>query len=92
MRGTCFRELEGTETPMNPSPTLHPHPQELEHLSASQIRRIQTLPGDHRLVRVRGRAPIVCLPDGELLRIGPSGRLLPECPVAPVRSYLHVAG
>ena len=52
---------------MDPSPTLHPGSEELEHLSAPQIRRIQTLPDDHRLVRMRGRAPIVRRPDGELL-------------------------
>jgi hypothetical protein len=77
---------------MSPSPTLSPRANDLERLSAPQKRRIETLPDDHRLVRVRGRAPIVRRPDGELLRIDPSGRVLPECPVAPVRSYLHVGG
>lgn len=77
---------------MDTSPTLTSGSEALVRLSASQIRRIQTLPDDHRLVRVRGRAPIVRRPDGELVRIRPSGRVVPERPVAPVRSYLHLGG
>ena len=77
---------------MSPSPTLTPRSEELVRLSPSQIRRIQTLPDDHRLVRVRGRTPIVRRPDGELVRIRPSGRLVPERSVAPVRSYLYLGG
>jgi hypothetical protein len=77
---------------MNSSPPPSPRSEDPGHLSARQLRSIESLPRDHRLVRVRGRAQIVRLPDGELLRIAPSGRLVPERPVAPVRSYLHVAG
>ena len=77
---------------MTPSPTLSPPTEDLERLSAPQKRRIAALPDDHRLVRVRGRAPIVRQPDGELLRIDPSGRVVPERPVRPVRSYLHLNG
>lgn len=59
-------------------------------LTHSQVRRMAGLPDGHEVVGLRGRAPIVREPDGQLLRMGPSGRLVVSNRVEPVRSYLSV--
>lgn len=61
-------------------------------LTQRQIRCIEELPAGHKLVRVRGRAPVVREPDGQLSRIRPSGRLVVISPVNRVQSYLDVHG
>jgi hypothetical protein len=59
-------------------------------LTRRQLRRMERLPPDHEVVSVQGRAPIVRQPDGRLLRIRPSGRVVDSMPVERVRSYLHL--
>lgn len=61
-------------------------------LTQRQIRRIQTLPEGHTVISTKGRAPIVRRPDGQLARIGPSGRLVATISIERVQSYLHVSG
>jgi hypothetical protein len=61
-------------------------------LTQRQIRCMEELPAGHELVRVRGRAPLVREPDGQLSRIRPSGRLVAIGSVSSVRSYLDVHG
>ena len=61
-------------------------------LTRRQLRRMERLPAGHELVSVQGRAPIVRQPDGQLLRIRPSGRLVEAMHVVQVRSYLHLNG
>ena len=61
-------------------------------LTQRQILYMRQLPADHDVVSLEGRAPIVRKPDGGLLRIRPSGRVVEANPVERVRSYLHVRG
>jgi hypothetical protein len=61
-------------------------------LTPHQIKRIQELPRDHTLVSGAGWAPIVRRPDGRLLRVRSSGRLVLTSPVQSVQGYLHVNG
>jgi len=61
-------------------------------LTRRQLSRMQRLPAGHEVVSVQGRAPIVRQPDGRLLRIRPSGRVVEAMPVERVRSYLHLHG
>lgn len=61
-------------------------------LTPRQIKRIQELPQDHTLVSGPGWAPIVRRPDGRLLRVRSSGRLVLTSPVKSVQGYLHVNG
>jgi len=61
-------------------------------LSDRQISSMEKLPADHEVVSVRGRAPIVRQPDGQLWRIRPSGSFVAALPVERVQSYLHVHG
>lgn len=61
-------------------------------LTRSQLRSVEQLPADHEVLSLQGRAPIVRSPDGQLLRIRPSGRFVDAMPVEPVRSYLHLNG
>jgi hypothetical protein len=78
--------------PPSPSPEPHGDAAQLLHLTRRQIRCIETLPADHEVVSIRGRAPIVRSGDGELMRIRPSGRMVPSVRVERVRSYLHLHG
>lgn len=57
-----------------------------------QIRCMDELPAGYKIVRVRGQAPVVRQPDGQMARIRPSGRLVVISPVESVQSYLHVHG
>jgi hypothetical protein len=61
-------------------------------LTARQLKRMAKLPEGHELVSVRGRATVVRRPDGQLMRIRPSGRLVVTNPVKMVQPYLHVHG
>ena len=61
-------------------------------LTRRQIRRTEALPEGHKMVNTRHGAPIVRRPDGQLLRMQPSGRLAEIIRVERVRSYLHVHG
>jgi len=61
-------------------------------LTRRQISSIENLPADHEVLSVRGGAPLVRSPDGQLLRMRPSGRLVATIPVERVRSYLQVRG
>ncbi len=61
-------------------------------LTQRQIRCMEELPAGHKLVRVRGRTPLVREPDGQLSRMRPSGRLVAIGPVSGVQSYLDVHG
>jgi hypothetical protein len=75
---------------MSTSSELRSDPAQLLRLTRRQISRIETLPGDHEIVSIRTRTPIVRCGDGELMRIRPSGRMVPSVPVERVRSYLSV--
>jgi hypothetical protein len=59
-------------------------------LTRRQLRRMKQLPEDHKIVSIEGRLPIVRQPDGRLLRIRPSGRVVETLPVEHARSYLQV--
>ena len=61
-------------------------------LTRRQLRLMAQLPPNHEVVSVQGRAPIVRQPDGRLLRIRPSGRVVDAPSVQPVRSYLRLHG
>jgi hypothetical protein len=61
-------------------------------LTARQLRRMAKLPEGHQVVSVRGRASFVRRPDGQLMRIRPSGRLVVTNPVQMVQPYLQVHG
>jgi hypothetical protein len=66
-----------------------PTPQLLTH---RQIRRIEELPLDHKVLSTNHGAPIVRRPDGALLRVQPDGRLAATMSVERVQSYLDVHG
>jgi hypothetical protein len=61
-------------------------------LTERQIRCIEKLPGDQKVMRVRHGVPIVRQSDGRLLRMDANGRLVMTIPVEMVQSYLHVRG
>jgi hypothetical protein len=61
-------------------------------LTQRQIRGMEKLPEDHKVVRVRYGVPIVRRSDGRLLRMHANGRLVRTTPVESVQSYLHVRG
>jgi hypothetical protein len=61
-------------------------------LTQRQIRCMEKLPEDHKLVSTGDRAPIVRRPDGQLLRVQPNGHLAATFLVERVQSYLHVHG
>jgi hypothetical protein len=61
-------------------------------LTDRQIRCIEKLPDDQKVMRVRHGVPIVRQSDGRLLRMDANGRLVMTIPVQMVQSYLHVHG
>jgi hypothetical protein len=59
-------------------------------LTQRQLRRLETLPDDYRVVTTRDGTPIVESPTGQTLRLQPNGRLAATSLVESVQSYLHV--
>jgi hypothetical protein len=57
-------------------------------LTESQIARLATLPGDHRVIGEREGSPVVARPDGRLACLQPNGRLAATTLVSRVQSYL----
>jgi hypothetical protein len=67
---------------MRPPP--HPPP-----LNQRQLRRLETLPDDYKVVGARDGVPIVQSPTGQTLRLQPTGRLAATTLIEKVESYLH---
>jgi len=61
-------------------------------LNQRQIRRIQKLPADYKVVNARDGVVILRRADGQLLRMQPDGRLAANLRVERVQDYLHVHG
>jgi hypothetical protein len=61
-------------------------------LTQRQMRRIEKLPSDYRVVSTRDGDVLLRRADGQLLRVRPDGRLAPTISVARVQDYLHVHG
>lgn len=67
-------------------------------LSQRQIRRMEKLPADCKVVNARNGVVILRRADGQMLRMAPDGRLAPSGRLAPnlrverVQDYLHVQG
>ena len=66
---------------------FQPHP---PLLTRRQLRRLETLPDDYRVVTARDGTPIVESPAGQTLRLQPNGRLAATSLIENVQSYLHV--
>jgi hypothetical protein len=75
--------IKGAE--MNSTPRTPP-------LTQRQMRRIEKLPRDCRVVNTRDGVVFLRRADGQLLRVQPDGRLAPTVSVARVQDYLHVHG
>jgi hypothetical protein len=69
-----------TTRPPPPSPLL----------TKRQLRRLETLPDDYKVVNARDGTPIVQSPAGQRLRLQPNGRLAATTLMESVTSYLHV--
>jgi hypothetical protein len=63
-----------------------PHP---PLLTERQLRRLQMLPDDYKVVAARDGIPIVESPTGQTLRLQPTGRLAAAALIERVESYLH---
>jgi len=61
-------------------------------LSQQQIRRIEKLPPDYKVVHSRDGVVVLRRGDGHLLRMQPDGRLAHNVRVERVQDYLHVHG
>jgi hypothetical protein len=61
-------------------------------LSKRQIRRMETLPRDYKVVNTRDGVVVLRRADGQLLRLQPDGRLAANLRVERVQDYLHVHG
>jgi hypothetical protein len=61
-------------------------------LSQRQIRRMENLPEDYKVVTTRDGVVILRRADGQLLRMEPDGRLAANLTVERVQDYLHVHG
>lgn len=59
-------------------------------LSQRQLRRLETLPDDYKVVSARDGSPIVESPTGQTLRLQANGRLAATDLVQRVQYYLHV--
>jgi hypothetical protein len=59
-------------------------------LTQRQLRRLETLPDNYRVVTARDGTPIVQSPTGQRLRLQPNGRLAATSLIKSVQSYLHV--
>jgi hypothetical protein len=60
--------------------------------SQRQIRRMEKLPGDYKVVNTRDGVVVLRRADGQLLRMQRDGRLAPNLRVERVQDYLHVHG
>jgi hypothetical protein len=61
-------------------------------LTQRQIRCMETLPEDHKMVTTRHGPPTVRRSDGQLFRMQRNGRLTASIRVESVQSYLDVHG
>jgi hypothetical protein len=61
-------------------------------LSQEQIRRIEKLPADYKVVNSRDGVVVLRRGDGQLLRMQPDGRLAHNLRVERIQDYLHVHG
>ncbi|HEV2922705.1 MAG TPA: hypothetical protein VGW98_01625 [Solirubrobacteraceae bacterium] len=61
-------------------------------LSQQQIRRIEKLPADYKVVNSRYGVVVLRRGDGQLLHMQPDGRLAHNLRVERVQDYLHVHG
>jgi hypothetical protein len=61
-------------------------------LSQRQIRRIEKLPADYKVVNTWHGVVVLRRADGQLLRMQPDGRLAHDVRVERVQDYLHVHG
>ena len=59
-------------------------------LTQRQLRRLEGLPDDYKVVSARDGIPIVESPNGQTLRLQPNGRLAASTLIEGVQSYLHV--
>jgi hypothetical protein len=63
-----------------------PHP---PLLTQRQLRRLQMLPDDYKVVGAKDGIPIVESPTGQTLRLQPTGRLAATSLMESVESYMH---
>jgi hypothetical protein len=59
-------------------------------LTGRQLRRLEKLPDDYKVVSARDGIPIVESPNGQTLRLQPNGRLAASTLIESVQSYLRV--
>jgi hypothetical protein len=59
-------------------------------LTARQLRRLEKLPDDYKVVSASDGIPIVESPNGQTLRLQPNGRLAASTLIESVQSYLHI--
>lgn len=59
-------------------------------LTERQLRRLETLPDDYKVVGARDGIPIVESPRGQTLCLQPTGRLAATTLIERVESYLHL--
>ena len=59
-------------------------------LTPSEIARLATLSGDHKVIGEREGSPLLERPDGRLACVQPNGRLAATTLVSSVQSYLRV--
>jgi hypothetical protein len=60
------------------------------HLTERQLRRLETLPDNYRVVSARDGVPIVESPRGQTLQLQPTGRLAATTVIERVQSYLSI--
>ena len=65
-------------------------PQHPPLLTARQLRRLETLPDDYRVVSSRDGTPIVESPSGQTLRLQPNGSLAATTLIERVQAQMHV--
>jgi hypothetical protein len=70
---------------MTPRPAPQP-----SLLTGRQLRRLQTLPEDYRVVSADDGTPILESPTGQTLRVQPNGSLAASTLIQAVQDYLHV--
>jgi hypothetical protein len=63
-----------------------PHP---PLLTQRQLRRLEMLPDDYKVVGARDGIPIVESPTGQTLRLQPTGRLAATALIKKIESHLH---
>ena len=67
----------------------HP-PHSPPRLTQRQLRRLETLPDDYKVVSASDGTPIVESPTGQTLRIQPNGRLAATGLLDTLHSHVHV--